>query len=408
MVINLIIEGKYNTAKVYTENIDEATKTQIKNFLDQDFSKDASIKIMPDCHAGMGSVIGFTANLGEKVIPNIVGVDIGCGMLVVELGKISIDLKKFDKIAHQIPSGFKIHNKIIEDFDEIENLNIYKTLKNPQRLKRSIGSLGGGNHFIEIDKDDEDKLYLIIHSGSRNLGTQVARYYQNLAIENCFDSTELTDKKEELLKEMKTSENKKEIEKSIKKLEKKIKKLKPKYPKDLCYIEGENKNLYLEDMSITQKYASLNRETIANIILDKMWGRSLDEFENWETIHNYIDLESNIIRKGAISAKKGEMVLIPLNMRDGALICKGKGNPDWNYSAPHGAGRIMSRKDAFSILNMKEFKSQMEGIYSSSITNKTLDEAPMAYKPMEEIIDSIGDTVEIVKHIKPIYNYKSS
>lgn len=404
----MIINGKYNFAKVFTENIDKVTISQIETFLDQDFSKDTSIRIMPDCHAGIGSVIGFTADLKDKVIPNIVGVDIGCGMLVVELGKISIDLQKLDETIQTIPSGFKTHKKIYQDFKKLETLNMYKELKDPLRLKKSIGTLGGGNHFIEIDKDDDDNLYLVIHSGSRNLGTQVAKFYQNLALENCIEDKELVFEKRKLQDKLNKSEDKKETKKMLKKVEKSLKKSDTKYPKDLCYIEGRKREEYLEDMFITQEYASLNRRTIANIILEKMWNKNIDEYNNWETVHNYIDLDSNIIRKGAISAKKDEKVLIPMNMRDGALICIGKGNPQWNYSAPHGAGRLMSRRDAFDSLNMEEFKNEMKDIYSTSISTKTLDEAPMAYKPTEEIINSIEDTVTIIKQIKPIYNYKSS
>ncbi|MDO5726153.1 MAG: RtcB family protein [Tissierellia bacterium] len=404
----MLIKGKYNTAKVFSKNIDKETKLQIERLLDQDFIKDKSIRIMPDCHAGAGCVIGFTANLGDKIIPNIVGVDIGCGMLVVELGKIEIDLKKFDSIVKKyIPAGKEMHNLPKERHPDIEKLYCYRELKNSKRFERSIGTLGGGNHFIELDKDDSENVYLVIHSGSRNLGYQIAQHYQKLAINLRKGMDKFYKEKEKLIKEYKAKGKKKEIQKQLKKMKREYKKIEPDYPKDLCFLEGEYRYKYLHDMKIAQNYASKNRKTMAKIILNRMWNKDLDDYIYWETIHNYIDHDTNMIRKGAISAHLGEKVLIPLNMRDGALICIGKGNEDWNNSAPHGAGRIMSRRQAHENLNMEEFKKQMKDIYSTSVSIDTLDEAPMAYKPMEEIIAAIKDTVEIEKHIKPIYNFKA-
>ncbi|NMA01519.1 MAG: RtcB family protein [Clostridia bacterium] len=367
----LELRGKYNTAKVFTDNIDEETIAQIINLCNQDFSQGSQIRIMPDCHAGMGCVIGFTADLGEKIIPNIVGVDIGCGMTTIELGKINVNLKRLDKIINKnIPSGRNTHAGQVLKFPKIETLHCYRELKNTKRMERSIGTLGGGNHFIELNKDDEDNLYLVIHSGSRNLGKQVADYYQKIAIKQC--RAQGLD-----------------------------------YPRDLCFLEGTWRERYLHDMQVCQEYATINRETMANIILDHLWGASLADFEHFQTIHNYINFKDNIVRKGSISAYKGEKVLIPINMRDGSILAIGKGNPDWNYSAPHGAGRIMSRSKAKEKITMTEYAKAMEGIYTTSVNKSTLDEAPMAYKPIEEIINNIQDTVEIVKIITPVYNFKA-
>lgn len=400
--------GKYNSAKIFAKNVDETTIEQVKTFLDQDFTEGSQIRIMPDCHAGAGCVIGFTADLGDKVIPNIVGVDIGCGMLVVELGQKELDLEKLDEIIHrEIPAGFKIHRDRRVRYAPLQDMYCYRDLKNVDRFEKSIGTLGGGNHFIEIDKDDEGNLYLVIHSGSRNLGNQIAEHYQNLAVDMHKGMDVFYEEKERIIEEYKALGKRKKIQKKLKQMRKKYKKAKPKYPRGLCYLEGTFRKQYLHDMKIAQDYALLNRETMATIIIDQLWDESLEEYDHWHTIHNYIDLESNIIRKGAISAQKGEKILIPLNMRDGALICEGKGNPEWNYSAPHGAGRIMSRTEARRCLNMNEFSEEMEGIYTSSVNRATLDEAPMAYKPMEEIVEVIGDTATILKHIKPIYNFKA-
>lgn len=403
------LQGKYSTAKVFTDNIDQETISQIILLCSQDFTKNSKIRIMPDVHAGKGCVIGFTADLGDKVIPNIVGVDIGCGMTTVELGKINVDLEKLDDVIHQyIPSGRNTHEGRILKFPEMQNLHCFRELKDTKRIERSIGTLGGGNHFIEMGKDDIDNIYLIIHSGSRNLGKQVADYYQNLAIELRSGKEEYYQERERIIKEYKEQDKRKEIEKALKNLEKKYKTNQPDYPKELCFLEGVWRDRYLHDMKICQQYALLNRETMASIILDKWLNKNYHYFESFHTTHNYINFKDNIIRKGSIAAYKDKKVLIPINMRDGSILAKGKGNPDWNCSAPHGAGRIMSRSKAKEKITMAEYQETMKGIYTTSVNISTIDEAPMAYKPIEEIVNNIGDTVEILGIIKPIYNFKAS
>ena len=368
------LSGKYSEAKVFTKNLEDGARDQIIELLDQDFIEGAKVRVMPDVHQGMGCVIGFTADMGDKVVPNIVGVDIGCGMLTIELGKRDIDLAKLDKIINKkIPSGYKIHNGVQHRFDKLKDLHCYRDLKNTKRLDRSIGTLGGGNHFIEVGIDGNGNKYLVIHSGSRNLGKQVADLYQKLAIRECSEEDG-----------------------------------KAKYPKALCYLTGESRDKYLHDMNICQEYANLNRQVMADIILNNLFGKGLNEFEHFQTVHNYINFKDNIIRKGAISAYKDEKVLIPINMRDGSIIAVGKGNPDWNYSAPHGAGRLMSRNLAKETFTLEEFEKSMEGIYSTSVNKKTLDESPMSYKPIGDIIESLEETADIIDIIKPIYNYKAS
>ena len=393
--------------KIFTNNIEEEALNQINLLLEQDTFKNSKVRIMPDVHAGKGCVIGFTGNLGDKVIPNIVGVDIGCGMLCVELGKVNIDLEKLDNIIRQyIPSGFDVHEERKVKFDKLQELKCYRELKDTKRLERSIGTLGGGNHFIEIDVDDEENKYLIIHTGSRNLGKQVAEYYQELANQLCnYNKEEYLERKEKLIQEYKEQGRKQEIQSALEKLAKEYNQNRNKIPKDLAYLEGKYREDYLHDMKICQEFAKQNRFEIAKIILSAM---GLNIHDKFETIHNYISFEDNIVRKGAISAKKGEKVLIPINMKDGCIIAIGKGNNDWNQSAPHGAGRIMSRMKAKEIFNLEQFKESMEGIYTTSVNESTLDEAPFVYKPMQEIIDNIKDTVEIEKIIKPIYNFKAS
>ena len=400
--------GKYNKAKVFAGNLEEGAKEQIIELLNQDFTKDAKVRIMPDVHQGMGCVIGFTAEMGDKVIPNIVGVDIGCGMLTVELGHIEIDLPRLDKIIYnKIPSGKDVHEGRKYNFDKLEDLHCFRELKNTKRIVRSIGTLGGGNHFIEINEDSDKKKYLVIHSGSRNLGKQVADIYQRLAIDLCSGKGEFFEKKEEIIKQYKSEGRRKEINKVLKDLEKQYKNLEPKYPKQLCYLTGEYRDKYLHDMKICQEYAELNREVMAQIILENLLGLDLKEFEHFHTTHNYIDFEDNIIRKGAIAANKDEEVLIPINMRDGSILARGKGNPEWNNSAPHGAGRLKSRTEAKEAFNLEDFKKSMEGIYSTSVRESTLDESPFAYKGMDEILDNIDDTVEVIDILKPIYNFKA-
>lgn len=394
--------------KIFTNNIEQEALNQINELLEQEAFKNSKVRIMPDVHAGKGCVIGFTGDLGEKVIPNIVGVDIGCGMLCVSLGKDNIDLEKLDQfIRENIPSGMSVHKSIKYDFD-LEQLVCYKELKNKDNwLEKSLGTLGGGNHFIEIDVDEENNKYLIIHTGSRNLGKQVAEIYQNKAIKYCSYDDEMKQEKENIIKEYKKQHREKEIQSKLIEISKKYEG-KTKLPKDLCYIEGIVRENYLHDMKICQEFARQNRNRIAldiMIELNKCLGFAGN---NFHTIHNYISFEDNIVRKGAISARKGERVLIPMNMRDGCIIGIGKGNDDWNQSAPHGAGRIMSRMKAKETFNVKEFEESMKDIYTTSVNEQTIDEAPFAYKPMEEIISCIGDTIEIEKIIKPIYNFKAS
>ncbi len=332
---------------------------------------------MPDVHAGSGCVIGFTADLGELVIPSSVGVDIGCGMLTVSLGKTAPDFDKLDEtIRAHVPSGKRVHNAPIAAFPALTALLCYDHLKHAARHYSCIGTLGGGNHFIEVDVGDGGNHYLVIHTGSRNLGRQVADHYQQLAWDMI--TAEAAACRQEFTQ-----------------------------PKTLCYLTGENREAYLHDMAICQQYAALNRATIANQILTHLFGKSLADFPHFETIHNYIDLESGIIRKGAVSAKAGETLLIPINMRDGSLICRGKGNPEWNYSAPHGAGRLFSRGAARAQFSVEDYARQMEGIYTTSVNHETLDECPMAYKPMESIVRNIEPTAEIISIIRPVYNFKA-
>ena len=391
--------------KIFTNNIEDEAVKQIDLLLEQEPFKDCKVRIMPDVHAGKGCVIGFTADLGNKVIPNIVGVDIGCGMLCVELGNIDIDLEKLDKIVNDyIPAGRNIREVKLTDFEKIKDLYCLRELKETNKFNKAIGTLGGGNHFIELNVDDENNKYLVIHTGSRNMGKQVADYYQNLAIELCSGKEEMWKRKAEIITTYKEQGKKQEIQRALKELEKEYKDNQPELPKELCYLTGEYREDYLHDMQICQEYASLNRKYIALEILNKYGIIAMNKFE---TIHNYICFEDNIVRKGAIRANKGERIIIPINMRDGSIIAIGKGNEDWNNSAPHGAGRIMSRMKAKETFKLDEFKKTMEGIYTTSVVEETIDEAPFVYKPMQEIIDNIKDTVEIEKIIKPIYNFKA-
>ncbi|MCM1218819.1 MAG: RtcB family protein [Lachnospiraceae bacterium] len=389
--------------KIFTDNIEEEALNQINTLLFQDAFKECKVRIMPDVHAGAGCVIGFTADLGDKVIPNIVGVDIGCGMLTVELGNIDIDFDRLDRaIRDKVPSGRNVHEGRICRFD-LTDLKCFQELKDTKRLERSIGTLGGGNHFIEVDIDDEDNKYLVIHTGSRNLGKQVAEYYQQLAIELMSGKDKLLEKQNALIKQYKADGRKSEIQNAIKKLHREFSATTPDIPKDLCYLTGSHRRDYLHDMEICQRFAVVNRNAIASTLIDSM---GLDSKGAFETIHNYIDINSNIVRKGAISAKSGERLLIPINMRDGCILGTGKGNDDWNQSAPHGAGRIMSRMKARQSLDMVDYIHSMDGIYTTSVTRETIDEAPMAYKSIDEIVKHIEPTVRIDKIIKPVYNFK--
>lgn len=397
--------------KIFTQNIEQEALDQIHTLIEQPAFSDCKIRIMPDVHAGKGCVIGFTADLGEKVIPNIVGVDIGCGMLTVNLGKVDIDLETVDQIIRAyVPYGRNVHEGRIVAFDRIKELHCYRELKDSRRLERSIGTLGGGNHFIEIDADDEGNRYLIIHTGSRSLGKQVADYYQRLAIDLMEGKNELFDIKEKLIADYKAQGRRKEIQPALKELYRNFTPKPLNIPEELCYLTGKYRERYLHDMEICQQFAVINRYEIANIMIKKLFDCDIAHWNlpMFETIHNYIEFGTNMVRKGAISAKKDELLLIPINMRDGCILGKGKGNADWNCSAPHGAGRLMSRSKAKELVALEDFKQSMEGIFTTSVNESTIDESPMVYKPIEEIIANIQDTVEIIKILKPIYNFKAN
>ena len=398
------IVGKFNTAKCFTDNLEDIAFEQIKSVCDMEAFSASKIRIMPDVHAGKGCTIGTTMTVTDKIVPSMVGVDIGCGMYTVYLGKIDIDFERLDSIAHEIPSGRSVWEGRMERFD-LTQLRCYRNLKDTKRLERSLGTLGGGNHFIEVDVDKDGGKYLVIHSGSRNLGTQVAEHYQNIAVDLNCGKEEYFKKREEIIVTYKTQGRRQEIQAALKKLDKEWRDREPTLPKDLCFLYGSFMEDYLHDVDICQKFALRNRERMAEMILDKCGWRAQDSFQ---TVHNYIDVKEMILRKGSVSAKKGEKLLIPINMRDGSLICIGKGNEDWNFSAPHGAGRLMSRTTAFEKLTMAEYESQMAGIYSTCILPDTLDESPMAYKSIDEIVNNIGPSAEIILQIKPIYNFKAS
>ncbi len=404
------LRGRYNTAKVFTNNIEEQATSQIIELLNQEAFKDSKVRIMPDTHAGKGCVIGFTANLKNKAIPNLVGVDIGCGMFAVKLGDVKIKFEELDKfIRHNIPHGNKVNKKVQLRVDKNFHDRIAeiskRTNSNLNRNLLSIGSLGGGNHFIEINQDKYGEKWLVIHSGSRNFGHRIATYHQKRAIEYCSRQVRyISDEKNEKMGLLK----KQNRDSEIKDLIDAYKPLLDKYnlPKDLCFLEDVRLEKYLNDMKFAQEYANLNRRVMAKKILEHL-DLKIDDLEHFQTIHNYIDFEDMVVRKGAISAQKGEKVLIPINMRDGSIIAIGKGNEDWNNSAPHGAGRLMSRSKAKEVIDLEDYKDSMKGIWSSSVKESTLDEAPMVYKPIEEIIENIKETAEILDIIKPLYNFKA-
>ena len=398
------LKGKYNTAKIFTDNCDSETQAQLTNLLNQASISGSSIRIMPDCHAGKGCVVGTTMTLTDRVIPNLVGVDIGCGMLAIKLKETSIDFTNLDSIINKyIPSGFDIHTNQIG----VSNAERIKAPIDYNKSQLSLGTLGGGNHFIEVDVDRDNSLWLVIHSGSRHLGIEVCDYYQDLAynkLKNEASGGDIKTLRKELIDRLTKEGRQKELSKELKKLNDKYKQTNVEVPHELAYVTGQDFEDYIHDMQITQEHAYINRSTMAKIILDKA---KLHEVDRFDTIHNYIDTKNMILRKGSISAQHGERVLIPMNMRDGSLICIGKGNPDWNYSAPHGAGRIMSRSQAKDNVAMKDFRQSMQGIFTTSVCESTVDEAPMVYKPMYEIIENIKDTVDVIDIIKPVYNFKA-
>ena len=403
----VVINGKNTCAYVYADIVDEATIKQIKLLVDQYFMKNIRVSIMADCHAGCGCVIGTTFQINDKIVPNLVGVDIGCGMLTVMLGKIDIDFKMLDNfIKENIPAGMDVNGDGNDLSNIIDNLRCYGSLKNIERLRKSIGSLGGGNHFIEIDKNENDEYYLIVHTGSRNLGLQVAKIYQDLAIK--YHNNKIFNKKSainELILKYKRLNLEAQIQNEIERIAQMN--LEISIPRELCYLEGDEFDDYLYDMDICQSFAALNRGEIAKKIVDFL-GLDYDCLYKFETVHNYINMNDKILRKGAISAYAGEVVLIPMNMRDGCIIARGKGNPLYNYSAPHGAGRIMSRAEAFKVINVDNFKKVMKGIYTTTSNENTIDESPFVYKPMASILNNINDTVEVLQIIKPVYNFKAT
>ena len=397
----LEVKGKYNSAKIFTDVVDKASVAQVIELCNQPFTAKSRIRMMPDIHAGAGCTVGTTMTITDKVVPNLVGVDIGCGMETVHLREQHLELQKLDKLIRaKIPSGFSIREKAHRYFDEIDLTELYCYRQiNPLRAEKSLGTLGGGNHFIEVDRDDEGGLYLVIHSGSRHLGLEVAAWYQNEAYQRLNKSSKSYEAA--LIAKLKSEGRDKEIQKAIRKL-KNTKQTS--IPKPLAYAEGELFEQYIHDMRIIQRFAVLNRRAIADDILKGMGLHAQDSFT---TIHNYIDTDAMVLRKGAVSAKAGERLLIPINMRDGSLICIGRGNEDWNCSAPHGAGRLMSRSQAKQSFTVSEFKHQMDGIYTTSVGKATLDECPMAYKRMEDIVSNIGETVRIERIIRPVYNFKA-
>lgn len=398
------ITGKYNEAIVYTDIVEESAVEQIREMCDQEFMSGCRIRIMPDVHAGKGCTIGTTMTVTDKVVPNIVGVDIGCGMYTVNLGKADIDFEKLDEICHRIPSGYNVWEGRKERFNLME-LRCYRELKDTRRINRSLGTLGGGNHFIEVDEGEDGTRYLVIHSGSRNLGKQVAEYYQKLAIDLINRGhEEYFNKRNEIIETYKQEGRRQEISEALMALKASWQDRKPVIPDELCYVYGPYLEDYLHDVAICQRFAWRNRELMAEIIMEAMgWNAE----ESFQTVHNYIDVDEMILRKGAIAAHEGEKVLIPINMKDGSIIAVGKGNPDWNYSAPHGAGRRMSRGMAKDTITMDEFTSAMAGIYTTSVNEQTIDESPMAYKSLEDITAYIDETVEIQEVIRPVYNFKA-
>ena len=396
------IKGQVNTAICFAKVIEDEAIEQIRRMCDYEFTDGSQIRIMPDVHAGKGCTIGTTMTVMDKAVPNIVGVDIGCGMYTVNLGKVEINMEQMDAAAHFIPSGLNVWEGRKERFDLLE-LRCYRGLKDTRRLERSLGTLGGGNHFIEIDQAADGTKYLVIHSGSRNLGKQVAEFYQHLAIDLNKGKEEYFAKRDALIAEYKATGRRSEIQAALKEL--KWQSREATIPEDLCFVYGQYLEDYLHDVEICQRFARRSRELMAEIILQQLGLEAVDAFH---TIHNYIDTDEMILRKGAIAAHEGEKVLIPINMRDGSVLAVGKGNPDWNFSAPHGAGRIMSRTAAKELLDLDEYRREMEGIYTTSVNEATLDEAPMAYKSLEDIIDVIGESVDIIEVLKPIYNFKAN
>lgn len=398
------IKGKVNTAICYAAVVEDTAIEQIRTMCDYELTAGSRVRIMPDVHSGKGCTIGTTMTVIDKACPNIVGVDIGCGMYTVKLAEKEMDFEKIDKVAHEIPSGMNTWEGRIERFD-LTGLRCYRSLCDAKRLGRSLGTLGGGNHFIEIDKASDGTYYLVIHSGSRNLGKQVAEVYQRLAIDLQAGKETYYIRRNEIIASYKAEGRRTEIQGALKALEKEYQAKTPEIPEELCWLYSSFLDDYLHDVEICQRFACRNRELMAKIMLERTGMTAVDAFH---TVHNYIDTDEMILRKGAIAAHKGERVLIPINMRDGSVLAIGKGNPEWNYSAPHGAGRLMSRTKAREALTLADYQAAMTGIYTTSVNEQTIDEAPMAYKSIDDIIDVIRDSVDIMDIMKPVYNFKAS
>lgn len=396
------IKGNVNTALCYAKVVEDEAIAQIKRMCDYEFTEGSKIRIMPDVHAGKGCTIGTTMTIVDKAVPNIVGVDIGCGMYTVNLGKVDIDFAALDEAAHFVPSGMHIWEGRQERFD-LQEIYCYRSLKNTKWLERSLGTLGGGNHFIEVDQAADGTKYLVIHTGSRNLGKQVAEIYQQLAIDLNKGKETYFQQRDEIIRTYKEQGRKSEIQAALKAIAWEMRQAT--MPEDLCFLYGKYFEYYLHDVEICQRFAKRNREKIAEVLLERT---GMTGGKAFHTIHNYIDTDEMILRKGAIAAHKGEKVLIPINMKDGSVLAVGKGNPEWNFSAPHGAGRLMSRAKAKQTLSMDEYKTMMEGVYTTSVNEATLDEAPMAYKSLDDIIDVIKESVDVIDVMKPIYNFKAS
>ena len=398
------IKGKVNTAICYAKVAEDIAIEQIRRMCDYELTENSKIRIMPDVHAGKGCTVGTTMTVTDKVCPNIVGVDIGCGMYTVKLADQMISFEKLDQVCHAIPSGKMVWQGRLERFD-LTRLRCYRSLRDTKRLERSLGTLGGGNHFIEVDQAKDGTYYLIIHSGSRNLGKQVAEIYQQYAVDLHMGKEDYFRQREEIIHTYKEEGRRAEIEDALKQLKNSYETQELSVPEDICWLYGTFLDDYLYDVEICQQFARRNREKMAEIILEKM---ELTALETFHTVHNYIDVNEMILRKGAIAAHKGKKVLIPVNMRDGSILAVGKGNAEWNYSAPHGAGRLMSRSKAKESLDIETFVASMEGIYTTSVNTQTLDEAPMAYKSLRDILDVIDETVDVIDVMKPVYNFKAS
>lgn len=402
--IMLTIKGRYATAVCFASMIEPEAIEQVQQMCDSSMSEGSRIRIMPDAHAGKGCTIGTTMTVTDRVVPNIVGVDIGCGMYAANLGKADIDLATLDKAAHHVPTGRRVWDTPVESFDLTE-LRCYNQLRNTDRLSRSLGTLGGGNHFIEVDASKDGTQWLVIHSGSRNLGTQVAKVYQRMAIDQCRGLYDRRARREAIITQLRAKGRTNEIESVLRSLSHSEAEVVADVPDELAYLTGQPLEDYLHDVVICQSFARRNRELMAEVICDHL---GLSIRDAWHTIHNYVDTEEMVLRKGAIAAHEGERVLIPLNMRDGSIVAIGRGNMEWNWSAPHGAGRALSRRVARERLSLETYKEEMAGIFSTSISEATLDEAPDAYKPIDAILGDVGDTVDVLEVMHPVYNLKAT